>query len=143
MSNFPDTFNTGDILTAAYFNQMIEAVLARLTAVSFDLINQSGTITAFTYDVPGDFDQILNLSTYLDNADAGTGGSNMLLTWTDMEDNLQSSYNISQNPNLGGQLTFSQSFKAKRGTQVIFTGVGGAGCVFSCGGALTIVKSVS
>jgi len=143
MTDFPEMFQTGGILTADYFNQMIADQVQRLQANNFDAVNQTGNPTLFTYNVPADKDQIIIINVYLDNSVVQTDGSYASCIWTDMEGTTQEPFTIANNPNLGGTIMFARCLKAKRDTQVIITATGGEGDVFSCGGSIVVVKSVS
>lgn len=141
MTDFPATFFTGDLLTADYFNQMIQAVLDRLTAVSFDALNQTGEQTLFSYTVLPDKDQILQLNSYLAITTAD-GQVTVNLFFTDIYD---TPHDLDLND--GNGVAFypanSTNIKAKRGTDVTLVIGVTAGAVYDCGGNLVIIKSVS
>jgi len=134
-------FQTGDLFTADHVNNCIRAILASLTAISFDVINATDVQVLFTYNVPDTEDQILNLTVYIDNSVKGTEGCYILLNWTDMEGNIQE-FTTANNPNDGGTMIPSWGFKAKRGTVVTFTGHGLQDCIYSAGGSLVVIKSI-
>lgn len=144
MTQLPNpNFQTGGKFTADNANGIVEAILEKLQANSFDAVDQTGNPTLFTYDVPSDKDQIIIINVYLDNSVVQTDGSYASAIWTDMEGTVQEPFTIANNPNPGGTIMFARCLKAKRGTQVIITATGGEGDVFSCGGSIVVVKSVS
>lgn len=141
MTDFPSTFETGGILTADYFNQMIAAVLARLTAVSFDALDQTGEQTLFIYTLPDSEDQILQLNSYL-SVTTADGQVTVNLFFTDIYDNLRD-IDLNSGNNVGIYPANSTNIKAKRGTDVTLVIGVTAGAVYDCGGNLVIIKSVS
>jgi len=134
-------FQPGDLFTADNANGIINGILARLEAVSFDSLGQTGQQTLFTYTVPSDKDQILQLNSYLAITTAD-GQVTVNLFFTDI-------YNTPHDLDLndGNIVAFypanSTNIKAKRGTDVtLVIGVTG-NAVYDCGGNLVIIKSIS
>jgi hypothetical protein len=148
MTDFPEPFNTGDTLTADYFNQMIADQLQRLQANNFDLLNQQGNITAYTYSVPADKDQILQLNSYLDMLVAEPSGVNVIVNFTRISgDVFRQTLNGGGNLDIENNIGFNpgQTFviKAKRGTDVIITVQAVGEGTYDTGGSVVVIKSIA
>lgn len=148
MSEFiPTTFAPGNQITSDYFNTMQDSIIARLQANSFDLLNQQGNITAYTYSLPADKDQILQLNSYLDMSVAEPDGVVVNVSFTRISGGDPFRQTLNSGGNVGDNVGFNpgQTFaiKAKRGTDVIITVEAAGEGTYDVGGSLTLIKSIS
>lgn len=146
--SLPDpNFVTGGQFTAGNANGIVEAILVKLQANSFDLLNQQGNITAYTYSVPSDKDQILQLNSYLDVTIAEPSGINVIATFTRIRGGDPFRQTLNSGGNVGDNVGFNpgQTFaiKAKRGTDVIITVQALGEGTYDTGGSLTVLKNIS
>jgi len=145
MTPFPNPapFSPGDQFTSDYCNQLVDAVLAKLQAESFDFLAQFGDKTLFTHNVSADKDEIIRFDSY-SNIRVYTGSQNVffLLQFTDPNGNV-ATLSLNELASEGFSVNFSYTLKAKHGTQVLLNIQGTVdGVIYDCGGALTILKSV-